>query len=439
MKCSECTENLYLLFDNSNDALAAELKQHMANCPACYAEYEAMTDVATLLQPKVTIKAPASLKEIVLRQIETPEAVPQPAKRVRITPLWKKISVAAAVILMVLVTPFLFKHGSGEAKASDLIMVAINAGRNVQNFVMQFSVRTKDSDDFEYIDPNGPMVPHTLMRSFTAPNAWRIHKPGRQVVFNGTDQYLYIPAGKVVFKGDEQAGFVSWMRLLLDPESILWKEKDNAESIGAAVKTFEKNGDTCLTITTKASGNFINDFLRNESIGTADSRREYVFDSKTHLLKGLKIYLIDGEKETLIFSLDTITYNIAIPAEALSFTVPADAEVKTAKEIIPLLPDATAGSSSRQTARTALEDLSKGDFETHKQLWSEYSRFSLSILHKGYEGIQVVRTGEPFHSVSVSGDVVPYEIKFPNGYIKKFWLILDNRNPVKAWVVKGGL
>ena len=434
MKCSECTGNLYHLLDNSSDTMAAALKQHIADCTACYAEYEAMMDVVAVLKPKGDIKAPASLKEKIMKQAETATA-----KTVRMKPRWKRFTVAAAVVALILITPFLFKNGSGQTKASNLILSAINAGSTIQNFVMQFSVRTNPTDNFEDIDAGKPMVPHTIMRSFTAPNAWSVKKAGRTVVFDGTSQYLYIPSGNVVYKGGEDAGFVSWMRLLLDPESVLWKEKENAESSGAIVKTFAKDGDSCLHITTKAAGNFMNDYLRNENIGTADSRREYVFDGKSHLLKTLKIFLLKEKNETLIFSLDTIEYNTNIPLSEFSFSIPAGAELKTAPDLMPSQKDATTGISSTVAARMALEDLSKGDFETHKYLWSQYSQLSLKIMHKGYAGCRVIRTGEPFHSAAVYGDVVPYEIKFPDGYIKKFRIVLENNKPAKLWSVKGGL
>src|SRR5579863_3938301 len=439
MKCSECMGWLYDHFATPDNHQEPEWREHVANCPKCTIEYHYFLKIAAALKTNTQLKAPDAIKVEILRQVELMQTSGKQAKVVSISFLWKKIAVTAAVLLLLLTIPSLFRGGAGEAKASYLVMTAIDSSQDIRNYVMHFSVRTGVNESFEQIDPNQPMVQHTIVRSFKSPDAWRISKPGREVVFDGKDQYLYMPVANLVYKGDEQAGFVSWMRLLLDPVSILWKEKDNAESKDAKIEIYKRNGDTCLTITTKAAGDFINDYLRNDNIGTADSRREYVFDGKTHRLKGLKIYLIASTKETLIFSTDAILYNTTLNPGQLSFSTPIGAEIKTMRDLSPTQPGSLSGSTNKEAARTALEDLSKGDFDTHKTLWSEYGRFWLALLSKDYKGVVVVRIGEPFRSVSVSGDIVPYEIRFPDGFIKRFRLVLDYKNTAKTWVVKGVL
>lgn len=432
-------EMLYDLFDIPDNGQDPEWREHLTNCPKCNTEYHYFLKIAAMLKANTIVKAPEEMKEEILKQVELKQTGGKPAKVISVRFLWKKLAVTAAVLILLLTIPSLFRGSAGEAKASYLVMMAIDSSKNIRNYVMHFSVRTGLNESFEQVDPDQPMVVHTLVRSFKAPDAWSISKPGREVLFDGKIQYLHIPDANIVYVGDEKAGFVSWMRLLLDPVSILWKEKDNAESRGAKIEISKRSGDTRLTITTKAAGDFINDKLRNDNIETADSRREYVFDDKTHLLKGLQIFLIVAGKQTLIFSINNITYNITLKPGQLSFSIPAGAELKTLRDLSPTQPGVPSGTTNKEAARMALEDLSRGDFVSHKPLWNEYGRIWLDLLSKGYKGIKVERIGEPFRSESVSGDIVPYEIRFPNGYIKRFRLVLDNRNPAKTWVVKGGL
>lgn len=438
MKCSECNENIYHLFDNNNDALAAALKEHIAGCADCYAEYESMMDVITVLKPRQAIKAPLVIKENVLKQVNTPGKKKSLAKTVALNAPWKKLAVAAAIITTILIAPLLFRKNSNEAQAENLLSIAINAGKGVRNFVMHVSVRTGAAESFDYISMDSPLISHTILRSFDNKDAWSIRKTGREVIFNGNDQYMHIPSMKVVYKGDENAGFVSWMRLLLDPESILWKEKENAEANGSNVKISVIHEDTILSITTKSTGNFMDDQLRNENLYTANSRREYTFDHKTHLLKGLKIYSVSGRKEILILSIDQVMYNSMFDPQAFQFNIPAGVEVKNVNNTYPASKE-TDGISSKLAARMALQDLSKGDFNTHAHLWNEYSSFTLGLLHKNYADFTIVRIGEPFQSSAVYGEVVPYEIQFPGGYIKKFRLIVYKSKSTGHWVVKGGL
>lgn len=438
MKCSECNEKMYHLLESNDDTLAAELKKHISGCSDCHAEYELMMAVVSALKPQQEIKAPASIRQDILKKMNFPEEQAKSGKLFSLRISWKKIAVAAAIISAIFLSPLLFRKSSNAAKAAELISIAIDAGKNIQNFVMQFSVRTSPAEDFDYINTDSPMVSHTVSRSFENPDAWNIWKPGREIIFDGENQYLYIPSMKAAYAGNEHAGFASWMRLLLDPESILWKEKENAEAGNATVKLFRLNADTCMMITTKNSENFMDYQLSNESIRTTSSRREYTFDGKTHLLKGLKIYALFHNKEILILSVDKIVYNTTINQSAFSFILPAGTELKKVNDSLPKL-NGTYNMSSKEAAHIALKDLSKGDFSTHPALWSQYNNFMLKLLYKNYQGMSIVRIGEPFTSMAVTGEVVPYQVKFPGGYIKKFRMVLTKSSATGSWVVKGGL
>jgi hypothetical protein len=53
-------------------------------------------------------------------------------------------------------------------------------------------------------------------------------------------------------------------------------------------------------------------------------------------------------------------------------------------------------------------------------------------------GLEIISIGEPFKSGLYAGWLVPYEIKFRDGYIKKMNLAVRNDNPAKRYIVDGG-
>ena len=211
------------------------------------------------------------------------------------------------------------------------------------------------------------------MRSFTAPNGMECKKrPAAQLCLM-VPASTHIPSGNVVYKGGEDAGFVSWCGCCWTL-NLFYGKKRNAGKQRCIVKLC-KDGDSCPYITTKAAGNFMNDYLRNENIGGWQPGNMYL-TGKAICWKTLKIFYSKKKNETLIFSLDTIEYNTNIPLSEFSFSIPAGAELKQ-PWFNAFTKDATTGISSTVVARMALEDLSKGDFETHKYLWSQYSQLSL--------------------------------------------------------------
>ena len=146
------------------------------------------------------------------------------------------------------------------------------------------------------MEPNTIWLTITIWKSFEEPVKWRVDKGERVVVFDGKSQYLWLPQTETAIKADSKANFTEWFKILLEPEKILMKEQNVTKAKGSKVTMNEKNGELFMTITSKAQGNFINDYCKNKSVEESDNRREYTFDSKTKLLKGLKIFILEGKK-----------------------------------------------------------------------------------------------------------------------------------------------
>jgi hypothetical protein len=443
MNCNDCKNEMVQLFDESADtSLTDTLKQHIAACPSCAAAYDEMKDVLTALHPKTTLSAPFLLKQNILEQLSKEKDMKSTTtKRVKLYPVLKRVlAVAAIVAAIMLILPFISKNNTSNSTAKAAVSVfesSIQANDLIKTMKISFSIRTDPKDNFALIGKDYDMVDHTILRSFENPEKWIISKSGRTVLFDGTNQYLWVPFVKMAVKGPGSANFAEWFKILLDPSTILLKEKEDANDKGSKLTMSEANGNLLITVTSKAQGNFLNDYAKNSSISESDNRREYVFDHKTKLLKGLKIYLLDKQVETLILNITNIEYDIPVAPSSFSITLPNDItweELKT-----DLKNDNLSNISSKEAASLALQGLAKNDFEANKELWSEYNFFSKKLILSMYGGLQVIKIGEPFKSGLYPGEFVPYKIKLSDGGTKNFRLAIRNDNKNKVWMVDGGL
>ncbi|HVM89381.1 MAG TPA: hypothetical protein VMT76_14430 [Puia sp.] len=444
MNCTDSKNEMLNMLDGCVDHFTKNnFEEHLKSCKDCSTEYNEMKDVAELLSPKTEIKAPLSLKKNVLEKLNSSEAVYN-SGRGRVIPmskLVKKILAVAAIITGILfIIPFLGRKGSGSntAKAASVfLMNAIDATDSIKNMAIDFHVRTTVNDNFNSIDKSDAMVEHHLIETFDKPEKWRIEKSGRIVVSDGFNQYLWIPGLQLAYKTPVNADLVDWMNILLDPATIFWKEKQEAEEKGSVIIMKNENGNTLISITSKAQGNFLNDYMKGKTLPGSDNRREYIFDSKTKLIKGLKIFILENKKETLVFEIDDVRYNTAINNNIFSISLPKDVHWQTS------FGDLSKGlankADAKEIAALALNDLSKADFTAHKELWAQFNFMTKKILSQNYAGSKIIKIGEPFRSGSYAGIFVPYEIKLPTGYLKKFVLALRNDNLYKIWLVDGGI
>ncbi len=77
-----------------------------------------------------------------------------------------------------------------------------------------------------------------------------------------------------------------------------------------------------------------------------------------------------------------------------------------------------------------------------KEDWDEAGKFDQPLtdnIKKYLGGLELVHLGEPVKPKLYGGWIVPYEIKFKGGEVKKGNLALRNDNPAKRYVVDGGL
>jgi outer membrane lipoprotein-sorting protein len=328
---------------------------------------------------------------------------------------------------------------SSTAKAANkLIALSIEASQSIKSMVIKLKVRTIPRDNFDLVGTDFEMVNHTISKVFDQPSKWRIDKSERVVVCDGSNCFLWVPGSEIAVKAGPNAGFVTWLKTLLDPQAILSKEQNIAKERKSKVTMKQSGNDILMTVTSSARGNFMNDYTKNKSIEESDNRREYVFDNNTKLLKGLKIYIIQGKKETLILETEKIDYDVPVDPSLFAINLPQGITWKEATNNY--TSERFRNISSKRAAELFFQGMANNDWKLVGETCDFFNGNSKRVQEakEDFGGLTVIHIGEPFKSGLFPGEFVPYEIKFKSGQVKKFNLALKNNNPNKVWIVSGG-
>ena len=448
MNCIEINEKMADLFDDSiSQEIKDELFAHIRECSDCRKLYDEISMVMAELQPRVTINASRNLHARILDQtlkIKNPYRTRRGRILPMLTPTWKKVTAIAALLALVLILfPIFNRSGLFQNKAdaaNTLLGKSISALTNVKSVYMEFNVRTLENENFEYIDMNAGFVGNKLWKVFGNPSKWRIEKPGRIVVMDGKNQYLYIsgPMGFALV-GDADRGSVDWMKILLDPGKILQTEKDFAARNEAKYQVVEKGNDIILTIRAKAMGDFRNTYALNKTIPESNNRRVYTFDKSTNLLKSLNVYIEEDNKEIEILQLITIKYDEPVADSKFVITLPANVKWVPFDRLINDKHTGLTGVSSEEATKRFFEAWQKEDWKTVDQLMPGFmNSIDVELVKHEYGGLTILSIGKPFKSGQYPGEFVPYSIMLKSGNIKKMNLALRRDNPEKKWWVDGG-
>ncbi|HZX62293.1 MAG TPA: hypothetical protein VFE66_03690 [Bacteroidales bacterium] len=448
MNCIEINEKMADLFDDSiSQEIKDELFAHIRECSDCRKLYDEISMVMAELQPRVTINASRNLHARILDQtlkIKNPYRTRRGRILPMLTPTWKKVTAIAALLaLLVILFPIINRPGWFQVKAdaaNTLLGKSITAFTDVKSMYMEFNVRTLEGDNFEYINVNEGFVEHKLWKVFGNPSKWRIEKPARTVVMDGTNQYMYCSQAGMALKANANAGFLGWMKILLDPDEILQKEKENARQNGAKYRVEVKGNTIVLTVKAKAMGVFSNSYMLNTSIPESNNSRVYTFDKSTNLLKSFEVYIDSAGKEVQVLELKTIKYNEPVDDANFTIELPENVNWVSMKDIDNDKHIGIAGITSEEAAKRFFVGCQTEDWKTVRQLIPGFANFiQLELIVKAeYGGLTIISLGKSFKSGQYPGEFVPYTIKKKNGWVKKWTLALRNDNPDKKWVVDGG-
>ena len=392
-------------------------------------EFENEREILDQVRPTIRVVASDHFKERVMKAINE-DARP---KFKMGWPKWAAIGAAAALLLILPALNFGPKADNSKPGAA-LFAQSIEAMSAVKNVHIIGRMRSIPGDNFELIGAQYDFVPIEMWREFSNPPRWRVDKPGRTVLMDGQSSVLYIAKTNSAMRGDKGAGFIEWLRPLLDPQSIMEKELAAARGGKAETRTSEANGFTTVSARRKPGGDFTNNWALNKSIAGSDHTAIYRFDAATKLLTSIEVrMLVDGSQVT-VAEFSAIRYNEALPADVFKLELPADVDWMVSADE-KKAPSVTLD-SPRAAASYFLDALAREDWDSALEV-SQGTRVS-DIVKRAYGGMQVISLGEPFKSGLYPGYFVPYEIRLKNGYVKKHNLAVRNDNKAHRWMMDGG-
>lgn len=445
MQKNNLTDKIADLFDESLSAHDKEqLAREINEIPDTANDLGFLNEAAAALTPSAKIKSGKTLKENVMKHIhETSEATGSKPGRIipLFNPLWKKIASIAAVLLVTLALVPIFgpRLFNTNAKAMSLLNTSIEAILNIKTMFISFQVRSVPGDNLDLIDTRGDFIDYKLWKQFSPTEKWRIEKPGMTVAMDGQKQYRYMAKTGVGLIGTVDAGFVDWMKILLEPGKILQEEKAFADKYKANYDISEKGSETILTVKAKALGDLKNTYSLNHSIPESDNRRVYSFDKQSGRLKSLEVYVTENKHEVLVLRINKIVYDETIAAGTFNITLPENTKWVELKEIEPKVGNTTSASTAEEAAKIWWNALSEKDWATVYKLDPSFEHSSsLDEMKAVYGGLQIISIGSSFKSGQHAGVYVPYEVKLKSGEVQKHNLALRNDNEQKVWLIDGG-
>jgi len=438
MNCQQATHRMTGLFDKEPTPEMDLVREHLANCPACRALFEEQQHAFEQVRQSSRVAASHQFGAKTMNAIANAAAL-ETTSTGNFWHLqgWRRWTVAAcATALFVFLLPLLPLHlgGSRSTPAFSVLAQSIQAMSDVQTIHMTGRMRTLPGDNFELIGTDYGFVPLEIWRQYN-PSRWRVEKTGRAVVMDGQSAVLYISKLNAYMKASPQAGFVEWLRPLLDPESILQSELDSAKQTPSAVTVTEADGTITLTVQRKAKGSFTNSWAMNKSIDESDHTCIYKFDSATKRLQSLQVAIHTGGQEVTVLELNDIRYNQPLPVNIFALQLPTGAEQMPAVEEMP--PAAASLPGPKEAAQYFFDALAREDMDQVRDVLPA-NPLVMELVKKQYGGLSVVSIGEPFQSGLYPGYYVPYQVRLRDGSEKSYKLAVRNDNPQKRWTVDGG-
>ena len=433
MTCRSAHRRMADLFDSGDPGHQPELREHLAGCGRCTAEFEETLNAVARIRPLHRVCASPDFTQRTLNKLAVElAAAPAARPRIRTTPFLRLAFMVSAVLALVLALPYLGGLGTNRG-AVTLLAQSVQAMSEIRSVHILARMRTQRGDNFEFIGAGYDFQPVEMWKEFGAIPRWRVENPGRVVVMDGTQSTLLMKPNRVV-RGGRNAGFVEWLRPLLDPDQVLGAELRAAQKGESRAALRQDGGRVTLTASRKAEGEFVNDWGRNSSVSQSDHTRIYQFDAATNRLTGLQVILHDGGKDVVVFEITDIRYNEPVAPELFAVALPDDVIWDVPPEQMPV--NRPIPATARDAAVTFLEGMARRDWE---QVLMVYGATAIPEDLKMYGGgLRVISIGEPFRSGLYAGWYVPYELLLADGTRKKLNLAVRNDNPAHRWVQDGG-
>jgi hypothetical protein len=419
MNCREAQERLVELFD-ADAPRAAALEQHLAVCDRCAADYAALRSGFQALDSAPRVHASPDFKERVMRKLTEVEPAP---RRWRFMPRLALIG-AVAIVALVLFMP------RTQSPAISLMAQSAEAMSNLQSVHITARMRSLPHDNFEVIDPKFDWVPLEIWKQFGDSPRWRVEKPGRVAVMDGTASLMLINQTEAV-RGGRYPGFLDWVNTLLDTGTIMDRELQAARAGESAARLADRDGHYVLAVQRTVAGQARHDWLLNQMVSTSDHTRIYKFDAATKRLESMQLVLNSPAGDVPVFEITAIRYNETFDPALFTLKVPDTAVESVAAGQMPA--NRALPQSPKEAARMFFDGLSRQDFDA---LLTVYPASAPPRWAADFAGGELLSLGEPFQAGP--GWFVPYQYRFRGGHVKTLNLAIRNDNPQHRWKVDGG-
>ncbi len=353
-----------------------------------------------------------------------------------------KLATAAVIAIAAITATHIWNRSIPVASAAAVFDNAVKALSNLKSVHIKSKMRAPGGgDNFSTIGTEYDFVPIELWKQFDEDGGkWRLQNQQRVMVCDG-DFVIQLIMSTYAYKAPAHDSRQWFPLSVLDVDKTIERELELARKYGSDFELFRETGQDgrekmIVTVVAEARGDFTNDYLKNKGFEESDNTRIYTFDAETNLLENLEIYINTDQKDVLVFEITSIEYNtyldpalfiLDIPSDAIWFTEPQ--ELPDNQKYQKMTP--------KETATAFLQACADEDWDEFLKFWM-MSDVDANI--KAYlGGIEIISVGEPFKSGLYPGWFVPYEIKMPDGQIKKHNLAIRNDNPARRYIVDGGI
>lgn len=380
------------------------------------------------LTPKHKPTAPLLLKDNVINRLKQEE-------KMKKSLLIRRVSVAAAVVAAIAIIVPLSMTTNVSAQTKKIINSAVEKLVGINNYIVRFNMRTTPNENFATIDANEKFVDGYFEKSFDAPYQWKISKRnGRTALYDGDSVYMWLSDARLGFSMDPQSqdGVLEEFARLLDPSKLLQDELALLASDNLKASIDESGPEIVLIVESEAQGDFTNDYARNTSIPTSDSRRTYVFDKESQLLKSFCVDILSKGRYVTVVKSESITYG-----ETIDWTLELKRpDIEWQGENEDLQNVLLAGTTAVKAVSVIFSGLEKSNIEEVKEAFEYYD---IDEIKDRFFGVKVISIGESFKSGLYPGEYVPIEVKLKDGKELKMNVAVRNDNANGVWVLDGGI
>ena len=380
------------------------------------------------LTPKHKPTAPLLLKDNVINRLKQEE-------KMKKSLLIRRVSVAAAVVAAIAIIVPLSMTTNVSAQTKKIINSAVEKLVGINNYIVRFNMRTTPNENFATIDANEKFVDGYFEKSFDAPYQWKISKRnGRTALYDGDSVYMWLSDARLGFSMDPQSqdGVLEEFARLLDPSKLLQDELALLASDNLKASIDESGPEIVLIVESEAQGDFTNDYARNTSIPTSDSRRTYVFDKESQLLKSFCVDILSKGRYVTVVKSESITYG-----ETIDWTLELKRpDIEWQGENEDLQNVLLAGTTAVKAVSVIFSGLEKSNIEEVKEAFEYYD---IDEIKDHFFGVKVISIGESFKSGLYPGEYVPIEVKLKDGKELKMNVAVRNDNANGVWVLDGGI